>query len=141
MKHKFLRIRAILTVISLSFFTNGCAIDEEQEVVIETTSMNKSLPYGEGPSVISFEISGVNNKTEIITMLMFDSWKDFENTAEQLSLELENYDDTFLAEHKSLNEDELDELEISIGYDDQIPLKDFENRLNFENLLENLLIL
>jgi hypothetical protein len=85
--------------------------------------------------LISFTIQGAQNQTEVVKMLKFASWEHFDSTANQLSEELEIYDDAFLAENTELGEEELDEFEFTSGYNDQVPQINFENSLEFTNPL------
>jgi|GEM_PF-6741041 len=87
--------------------------------------------FGNNPELISFTIQGANNQTETVKMLKFASWEHFDQTADQLSEQLEIYDDAFLAAHEELDENQLDEFEYNTGYNDQVPQIDFESSLDF----------
>jgi hypothetical protein len=118
-------------VLSFSFSLTNCEVEDE----ITTTAENKSSSVSNTPDLISFTIQGAQNQTEVITMLKFASWEHFDSTANQLSEELEIYDDAFLAANESLGEEELDEFKFTSGYNDQVPQINFENSLEFTNPL------
>lgn len=119
---------------SLSLSLSLALVSCEQEEVLSTPEA-KTASLGNNPELISFTIQGANNETEIVKMLKFDSWEHFDQVAEQLSEQLEIYDDAFLAAHEELDEDQLEDLSEDIGYNDQVPQIDFESNLDFMNPL------
>lgn len=67
-------------------------------------------------------------------ILVFPSQQSFLSTIENLELLVENYDDDFLNQHSSLNEDELEQLEDALNYNSDFPLEQFEVSHSFYSL-------
>jgi hypothetical protein len=102
---------AMCAVLSFSFYLTNCEVEDK----ITTTAENNSSSVTNTPDLISFTIQGAQNQTEVITMLKFASWEHFDSTANQLSEELEIYNDAFWAAKESLGEEELDELSLQVA--------------------------
>lgn len=77
--------------------------------------------------VVTYNNSG---KSEPITMLEFRSIEHYENTIASLEALLEKHDDDFLATCRGLDEDEINTKEVTEGFDEYKPLKDFEQSLS-----------
>jgi hypothetical protein len=67
-------------------------------------------------------------------MMHFPSWESFANTVEQLEIDVDNHDDSFLNTYGNLNEDDLNDLEESMGHNPDLPLKAFEEHHSFCSL-------
>ena len=74
-----------------------------------------------------------NENRTSITMLEFSSTNVYDSILTDLEQQMETYDDAFLAQYGNLNDSLLNEKEEEINYNDQQPLIDFENSLNFTN--------
>jgi len=74
-----------------------------------------------------------NGSKTTYTMLEFGSINIYETTFAGLKADMDNYWDAFITENERLNEDELNAKADSIGFNEQQPLIDFENNLNFTN--------
>lgn len=74
-------------------------------------------------------------------MLFFDSHADVISTLEALSDAYEEQEDSFMSEYDNLSDSLLNELEDSIGYNDQAPLEDFENQFGGFSSLRNKIIM
>jgi hypothetical protein len=67
-------------------------------------------------------------------MMHFPNWESFANTVEQLEIDVDNHDDSFLNTYGNLNEDDLNDLEESMGHNPDLPLKAFEEHHSFCSL-------
>jgi len=68
-----------------------------------------------------------------ITLLEFSSAETYDATLIDLEAKLEAYDDEFLEKYGHLDEEALDDKEDEIGYNDQVPLIEFEKQFRFQN--------
>ncbi|WCM41244.1 hypothetical protein MG290_09770 [Flavobacterium sp. CBA20B-1] len=122
-----------LVLLMLSASVLSCNSDE---VVTNENSSNenyvksaRSLSYL--PELRTFELSNGEN----VQILSFSSWKDFQELADNLSDQVEIYDDNFLRDHEHLSDESLSNFEDEINYTDQIPLINFENSISFNQAL------
>ncbi len=67
-------------------------------------------------------------------MLSFESNEHVEQVLECLEQAYENHQDAFEAQYGDLSDDEMELIEEEIGFDDYLPLRDFENALGFASL-------
>jgi hypothetical protein len=120
--------KKVITALSLSFLIISC--DKQEVANIEKKSTTN------GVKLVSFEgkrsdVGTTNN----FTMLAFDNWKEFEEKASELDQIVELYDDNFVNQWSDLSDEELDEKEIELKFDNQLPLADFEKSIGLTNSL------
>lgn len=110
----------------------NCSTEENE---INSQDVAKSI---DKVQLVNFGVNSENAKVPLnnnLQMLSFDSWKTFSETAEQLDVAVEQYDDAFLNTYTDLSEEELDSIEVQLNYNDQQPLINYEQSLGFTNSL------
>lgn len=88
-------------------------------------------------NLVSFKSGSENSRggTLISNMLEFESWQDFEETANMLDQQVEVYDDAFVTQYDKLTLDQLNDTEVEVNFNNQQPLINFENSIGFTNSL------
>lgn len=67
-------------------------------------------------------------------ILHFPSWDNYETLLAILEQEVEVHDDSFVNNYPNLNDDQLDDMEDLIGFNDQLPMEEFEQSHAFYSL-------
>jgi hypothetical protein len=67
-------------------------------------------------------------------MMHFPSWESFATTVESLEYKIETHDDSFLVPNQHLSEDDLNDLEESMGHEPDLPLIEYELTHSFCSL-------
>jgi len=116
-------IKRTLLLLAVIFFAS-C----EKENLIEQEQDQANLKASKAPSIGQYK-----------DMLDFPDVETFLTTLDELESNVERHDDAFLVIYGHLSDDDLDEKEDSVGFDEDKPLKDFENAFpGFNSLRKNL---
>jgi hypothetical protein len=112
---------------------------EDEIVTEETQSFQKSEEEPGGGSECDFDVHGIyfNNrvpKKSDHNILHFPSWENYEILLAALEQEVEDFDDAFINSHPNLSDDQLDAMEDSTGFNDQLPMEEFEIYHDFYSL-------
>lgn len=117
----------------LSASVLSCNSDEV--VTNENSSNENSVKLARSssylPELRTFELSNGEN----VQILSFANWNEFGNLADDLSNEVEIYDDNFLSDNAHLSDEALSIFEEETEYTDQVPLINFENSISFNQAL------
>lgn len=124
-----------LLLLTLTASVLSCNSDEV--VTNENSSNENSVKLARSssylPELRTFELSNGKN----VQILSFANWNEFGNLADDLSNEVEIYDDNFLANNAHLSDEALSIFEDEINYSDQVPQINFENSISFNQALRN----
>tara|TARA_R110002096_G_scaffold397226_1_gene593169 strand:- start:909 stop:2030 length:1122 start_codon:yes stop_codon:yes gene_type:complete len=129
---------AVMCCCTLIF--TGCikeTIDVNEDVQIENNDPIKVINYGR--STNSKNASKGKGFTGT-TLAVFSSEVSYKNYIEDLDVQVENWDDAFLAEWGHLNDDDLNAKEDELNFDSEKPLTDFENAIGLQSLRKQYLI-
>ncbi len=127
MKNKIILLSII--IISALFFVVSCS----------KSKLDNSKVLSRNNDVKLITLSNENRTS--ITMLEFSSKHVYDSILTDLKQQMESYDDSFLAQYGYLNDSLLNEKEEEINYNDQQPLIDFENSLNFSNSMRQIYVI
>lgn len=114
----------LLLIISLIGFSSCKKNVESSSPILTNTE----------PEIRLVNLSG-DNKV-LIQMLEFSSSQLFDQTLDELQAQMDEQDSIFLGSYSSLNEEEINDKEDEIGYNDRLPLDNFENYYGFTNSLK-----
>lgn len=123
---------AIVCCCTLIF--TGCnkeGIDVKEDVQIENNDPIKVINYGRSTS--SKNASKGQGFTGT-TIAVFSNEASYKNYIDDLEAQVEQWDDTFLAEWGHLNDDDLNAKEEELNFDSEKPLTDFENQIGLQSL-------
>ncbi len=112
-----------------SFIMFGCSKEETNEQVFNNSTGNVKL----------ITLSDGNRTT--LTMLEFSDINAYETTLADLEEKLEMHDDSFIQEYGYLDDEALNDKEEEIGFNDQLPLIEFENQLGFQNSMRKAFVI
>jgi hypothetical protein len=118
-----MKFKSIFTVFLCSVVLFSCSKEDE---IQDSTLSNSKL----GPSIskVSFPGSGLAD------MLCFPSMEFFDQTQFSLEEQVESHDANFENQYGNLDEDDLIDFEEDSGYDDELPLTEFEQSHDFNSL-------
>ncbi|WP_298499102.1 hypothetical protein [uncultured Algibacter sp.] len=123
---------AIVCCCTLIF--TGCnkdSIDVKEDVQIENNDPIKVINYGRSTSSKN---SAKGQGFTGTSIAVFSNETSYKNYIEDLEVEVENWDDAFLAEWDHLNDEDLNAKEEELGFDSEKPLTDFENQFGLQSL-------
>ncbi|WP_405378698.1 hypothetical protein [Nonlabens sp. Asnod3-A02] len=120
----------LLKYFSIGLLTLSLSLVSCEDEITNDAITTKSEEGGDG-SICDFEPYGLyfdNGKSVECenNMMHFPSWESFATTLEDLEDQLESHDDDFLIPNQHLSEDDLNDLEESIGHDPDLPLIEYE---------------
>lgn len=124
-----MKFKSIIAAFICSLTIISCSNELEQ---IETSNDN-AKSSNSSISKVSFPGSGLAD------MLCFPSMQDFYYTQTDLEAQVEDHDASFEAQFGNLSEDDLIDYEENTGFDDELPLTEFENSFSFSSLRVHLI--
>ncbi len=124
-----MKIKSIFTVLICGVVLFSCS----KESINEDTDTVGTTKSGNAIHKVSFPSSG------LLDMLYFPSMQSFYETQMSLEEQVEFHDDNFVSQNNNLNEDDLIDAEELSGFDDELPLTEFENSHSFSSLRVHLI--
>lgn len=126
--------KQILSAVVITILTLGCekeeVFDSPNSPEVATKTKNISLKSGYNPTL---DVVKEND------MLTFQSVEHFIESQNYLDEQTEIWDDAFVQTYEYLDDDALNDMEVQTGHDDEQPLTDFENSLDFNSLRKKII--
>lgn len=135
MKKNFLKCAILLGLVVVSCDNNELL--QEQNLNDNTQDVLKRSFNPQENS--EFEVHGIYFPNGVSTgegnnMLHFSSYEEYESLLAGLEAGVELHEDQFVSMYDHLDEDELNEIEESTGFNEDLPLEDFESLHSFYSL-------
>ena len=128
---------AIICCCTLIF--TGCnkeTIDIDEDVQVENNDPVRVINYGRSTSSKS---STKGKGFTGATIAIFSDEVSYKNYTKDLEVQVETWDDAFLAQWGHLNDDDLNAKEEELNFDNEKPLTDFENQIGLQSLRQKYL--